>query len=186
MYAVEVAAEYPHRKGTGRMETMYREPHQGNGACIVGAYRYLLWRTWDVTHPRLLWVLLNPSTADGQIDDPTLCRCMDFSRGWGYGGLEIANLFAFRATYPQDLRRTLDPVGPENDQYLAAAAGRAAGIIVAWGKQGTYQLRDRAVLALLSQHAAQSLQCIGAVQNGCPRHPLYLARSTSRQPYLAR
>lgn len=69
---------------------------QGNGAIIRGRYRYLLWRTWDMTRPRLLWVLLNPSTADDQTDDPTLRRCIRFSRDWQYGGLEIVNLFAFR------------------------------------------------------------------------------------------
>src|SRR5436190_16744965 len=75
----------------------------GNGAIIVGDYRYLLWRSWDRARPRLLWVFLNPGTADGRADDPTLRRCIGFSQAWHYGGLEIANLFAFRTPRPADL-----------------------------------------------------------------------------------
>lgn len=163
-------------------QSFARQTSEGNGAVIV-AYRYRLWRTWDAARPRLLWVLLNPSTADGQADDPTLRRCIGFSEDWGYGGLEIVNLFALRTPHPQDLYRAPDPVGSENDQYIAAAASRAAGIIVAWGEQGTYRQRDRAVLALLSQHSAQPLRCLGLSRTGSPRHPLRLARSTHLVPY---
>lgn len=157
---------------------------QGNGAIIRGRYRYLLWRTWDETHPHLLWVLLNPSTADEQTDDPTLRRCNRFSREWQYGGLEIVNLFAFRTPHPHDFYRAADPIGSENDHYLAAAAARAAGIILAWGEKGTYLQRDRAVLALLSLHTTQPLSCLGTAQHGCPRHPLYRPRSTRPVQYL--
>jgi hypothetical protein len=155
-----------------------------NGAILSGRYRYLLWRTWDETSPRLLWVLLNPSTADEQIDDPTLRRCIRFSREWMYGGLEVVNLFAFRAPRPHDLHRAADPIGSENDRYLAAAAARAAGIILAWGAEGTYLQRDRAVLTLLSLHTAQPLCCLGTAQNGCPLHPLYRSRDARPVPYL--
>lgn len=161
------------------------DQRQSNGAVIIGAYRYLLWRTWDQARPRLLWVLLNPSTADGETDDPTLRSCKEFSYRWGYGGLEIINLFAFRATDPRTLQREPDPIGPENDRYIAAAATDANGIIVAWGALGSFRQRDREVLALLSRQFAQPLRCLGSVQNGCPRHPLYVARSTSPELYLA-
>ncbi len=164
----------------GKLEPTYG---QDNGAIIVGRYRYLLWRTWAAARPRLLWVLLNPSTADGQTADPTLRRCIGFSREWGYGGLEIVNLFAFRTRQPHDLQSTPDPVGSENDRYLAEAATRATRILVAWGERGTYHQRDRTVLALLSQHAVQPLSCLGTTQNGCPCHPLYRARSTRPVPY---
>jgi hypothetical protein len=156
---------------------------QGNGAILSGRYRYLLWRTWDETRPRLLWVLLNPNTADEQTDDPTLRRCIRFSREWQYGGLEIVNLFAFRTPHPHDLHRAADPIGSENDQYLATAAARAAGIILAWGEKGTYLQRDRAVLALLSLYSTQPLYCLGIAHNGCPRHPLYRPGSTRPVPY---
>lgn len=147
-------------------------------------YRYHLGCTWDAARPRLLWVLLNPSIADDTTDDQTLRRCTRFSHDWEeYGGLEIVNLFAFRATDPRDLQRAPDPIGPENDWYVAEAASRAAGIIVAWGERGTYRQRDCAVLALLSLHSAQPLRCLGTTRNGCPRHPLYLAGSTRPVPY---
>lgn len=156
---------------------------QANGAIIVGMHRYLLWRTWDTTRPRHLWVLLNPSTADATSDDPTLRRCAGFSRDWGYGGLEMVNLFALRATDPRELLRAEEPIGSENDRYIAAAAARAAGIVVAWGARGTLLRRDQAVLALLSRHAACPLHCLGTTRKDCPRHPLYVARVANPVPY---
>lgn len=108
---------------------------------------------------------------------------MGFSQAWGYGGVEIANLFAYRTPYPHVLRRASDPVGGENDRYLAAAAARAARIVVAWGVGGAYQQRDRIVLALLAQHAARTPLCLGTTRGGSPRHPLYLAQITSPAPY---
>ncbi len=153
----------------------------GNNAILRGAYRYLLWRTWNSALPNVLWVLLNPSTADAHVADPTLRRCMAFSRGWGYGGLEIANLFAYRTAYPHELRAALDPVGRENDRFLSAAVMRAPLIVAAWGAHGTHRARDRFVLALLARHATP--QCLGTTKNGSPRHPLYVAGATLLQPY---
>jgi hypothetical protein len=158
-------------------------PRHASGAIIFGEYRYLLWRTWGEAAPRLLWVLLNPSTADERADDPTLRRCTAFSRAWGYGGVEIANLFAFRTPHPQQLRQPSDPVGSENDRYLVAGATRAGGIVAAWGADGGYQGRDQVVLALLARHASQPLMCLGTTRNGSPRHPLYIAGSTILMPY---
>lgn len=158
-------------------------PEADDGAIIAGAYRYLLWRTWDAARPRQLWILLNPSTADAWHDDPTLRRCIHFSRAWGYGGLEVVNLFALRATHPRDLRTAMHPIGAENDRYLIGAARRAAGIMAAWGAHGAYMRRDRAVLALLAPHAAHPLHCLGVARNGCPRHPLYLPRDAGPVPY---
>ena len=159
---------------------------RANGAIVVGSYRYLLWRTWDYAVARLLWVLLNPSTADERSDDQTLRRCMSFSRAGGYGRVEIVNLFAYRTPYPQRLRHAADPVGGENDRYLAEAAQRAGGIVVAWGTDGAYQRRDRAVLALLERHAARPLLCLGTTRDGSPRHPLRITRSASLMPYRSR
>lgn len=145
------------------------------GAVIVGEHRYLLWRVWDDALPRLLWVMLNPSTAGETEDDPTIKRCISFSQRWGYGGLDVANLFALRATDRRELRRAADPIGPENDRYIAEAAARASGIIVAWGEHGGYMGRARAVLALLARYTTQPLHCLGVTKNGSPRHPLYVA-----------
>jgi hypothetical protein len=155
------------------------------GAIIAGAYRYLLWRTWDASAPRLLWVLLNPSTADGVADDPTLRRCISFTRGWRYGGLIVANLFALRTPQPRALRCAPDPVGAEDDGYLAAAASSAGAVIVGWGAAGGHQGRDRAVLALLADAALLPLLCLGTLRDGQPRHPLYVAGSTRPMPFVA-
>lgn len=171
------------------METVYwHTAHlnklSDNGAVIIEEFRYLLWRTWDATRPHLLWVLLNPSTADDQIDDPTLKRCRAFSKMWGYGALEIVNLFAFRATRPRDLQTIPDPIGTENNRYIIDAATRATSIIVAWGERGVYQQRDRAVLTLLHRHAPRQLWCLGTAHNGRPRHPLYIPYCTAPIPYV--
>ncbi|MFZ8963264.1 MAG: DUF1643 domain-containing protein, partial [Schleiferiaceae bacterium] len=86
-----------------------------------GRYRYRLWRIWDPSLPTLLWILYNPSTADAKVEDPTLRRCMDFTRQWGYGGLTVVNRFAYRATNPRQLNSTIDPVGPENTSHVQNA-----------------------------------------------------------------
>ena len=156
----------------------------GNGAIISGDYRYLLWRIWDLSRPRLLWIMLNPSTADAERDDATLRRCIAYSkRDEKYGGLEVVNLFAYRATDPKKLREVTDPVGVANDWYLMNAAKRAPDIVVAWGAHGVYQGRDRAVLGLLARHAASPPLCLDTLLSGCPRHPLYIDSGTLPKPY---
>ncbi len=158
---------------------------QGNGAVIddTKTFRYLLWRTWDVNRPRLLWVMLNPSTADEQQSDRTLGRCISFSKKWDYGSLEIVNLFAFRTSDPKDLDAVSDPIGSENDRRIAEAATRAEKIVVAWGERGIYKQRDSAVLELLAQQTSLPLYCLGKTKNGSPRHPLYIAGTTVLTPY---
>lgn len=164
----------------------------GAGFDATGKYRYLLWRTWDASAPRLLWVMLNPSTADAQDDDTTVSRCIAFSKRDDFGGIEIVNLFAYITTYPQKLPeatdpKAMDPIGSENDRYIAKAAKRVDKIAVAWGENGAlYQQRVDAVLKLLTPYAQSSessLQCLGQTRNGCPRHPLYLAPNTPFEPY---
>jgi len=154
------------------------------GACCdpSGTYRYLLWRTWHVEAARAIFILLNPSTADAERDDPTARRCGDFARRWGCGGLLIVNLFAYRATRPRDLQATADPVGPEADRYVRWAVEQADLAIAAWGNRGTWQGRDRAVLACLR---GIPLYCLGCTQRGQPRHPLYLPRTAPLQRWEA-
>ena len=121
--------------------------------------------------------MLNPSTADGNEDDITIHRCMDFASFWRYGSLEVVNLFAYRATSPEDLRHVKDPVGSENDRYLLEATERAALIIVAWGKDGGLRNQDQAVLRLIADN--NPLYCLGLTKAGHPRHPLYVESSTT-------
>ncbi len=153
------------------------------GAVICGVYRYLLWRQWNPEGPRVTFLMLNPSTADAASNDPTIRRCISFAQSWGYGSLEVVNLFAYRAVSPQALRGATDPVGPENDQYLLQAAARSACMVAAWGDGGHYQDRGRAVTALLITHS-YDLSCLGRTQSGCPRHPLYIRKGTERQCFL--
>lgn len=131
---------------------------------------------------RAAFVLLNPSIADAERDDPTARRCCDFARRWSYGGLLVVNLFAYRATRPRDLRAAAEPVGPETDRYLQWAVEQADLAIAAWGNGGAWQGRDRAVLACLR---GMPLYCFGCTQRGQPRHPLYLPRTARLQRWEA-
>ncbi len=131
-------------------------------------YRYALWRTWDDTRGRVMFVGLNPSTADETHDDPTLRRCMNYARDWGYGGVCMANLFAYRATDPGELRRVRDPVGPRNNRWLRQLADEAALVVAAWGNDGAYLDRSSKVRELLP-----GLHCLNLNRSGEPAHPLY-------------
>lgn len=145
-------------------------------------YRYTLWRTWDASLPRVAFVMLNPSTADHRVDDPTIRRCIGFARDWGYGSLVVVNLFAFRTPSPRQLGRAADPIGPDNDRHLWAARRRAHATIVAWGVHGAMHGRDRHVLELLGR-SRRPILCLGLTDRGHPRHPLYLRRTTRLIPW---
>lgn len=138
-------------------------------------YRYALWRRWDKTIPKVVFIMLNPSTADATTNDPTICRCVRFAQAWGYGGLEVVNLFALMATDPQQLKAAIDPIGQACDQYLLDAVRRADRVVIAWGNWGSLQQRDQAVLALLAPK--MPLYCLGMNRSGQPRHPLYLPKT---------
>jgi hypothetical protein len=145
------------------------------GAVIIGAYRYALWRNWDEHLPRVLFVLLNPSTADAVRDDRTVQCCIRFARSWSFGSLEIVNLFAFRATNPALLRTETDPIGPLNDSYIYETATRSALIVAGWGNDGSLYSRNIAVLQLF---AGREVYCLGTTKEGVPRHPLRVASNT--------
>ncbi len=152
------------------------------GAIISNAeyYRYSLWRIWDDEKPLVLFIMLNPSTADAEEDDATIRRCIRFVQDWGYGGLLVGNLFGFRATQPSELLRQGDPVGDENDYWLGRMMTKAEWVVAAWGANGT---RTRALtIAGLAHDHDQPLFCLGETQDGQPRHPLRLAADT--QPEL--
>lgn len=135
-------------------------------------YRYALWRTWDDSKPRVMFIGLNPSTADETVDDPTLVRCMNFARDWGYGGVCTANLFAFRATDPAAMKQASDPVGADNDKWLKKLASEAGLIIAAWGNDGRFMDRSSAVIKMMP-----AMQCLKINSSGEPAHPLYQPKS---------
>ncbi|TMC73897.1 MAG: DUF1643 domain-containing protein [Chloroflexi bacterium] len=136
-------------------------------------YRYRLWRRWDRTRPIVAFVMLNPSTADARHDDPTIRRCLGFARRWGYGGIEVVNLFAYRATDPRALRTVRDPVGRANRGHIQSALRRATLVIVAWGARA-----DGSLLAELAE-----ARCLGLTRAGQPRHPLYLRGDVRPVPF---
>ena len=143
----------------------------------TGLYRYLLWREWDCLLPIVTFVMLNPSRADAEVDDPTIRRCLGFARSWGYGSLKVVNLFAYRASRPNLLFQSQAPIGQDNDRYLQIISQRTSTLVLAWGNSGNYQQRDRAVLQLLKDHP--HCYCLGLTQNKNPRHPLYLKRQST-------
>lgn len=136
-------------------------------------YRYSLRRTWDSKLATVLFIGLNPSTADEASDDPTVRRCIGFAKRWGFGQLVLANLFAFRSTDPAALARVSDPIGPENDHWLRRLRASAEAAVVAWGANGSMLNRDASVLEMLGE-----VHCLGQTRSGAPRHPLYLASDT--------
>ncbi|MGV0026803.1 DUF1643 domain-containing protein [Phormidesmis priestleyi] len=143
--------------------------------CLLATYRYSLERSWSDL-PRVGFVMLNPNRADEVSDDPTIRRCIGFAKSWGYGGLEVVNLFAYRAKTPSLLKQVDDPIGKENDRSILRLTKRVETIVLAWGNWGTLGARNRTVIQLLNSHS--TLYCLGITKLGQPRHPLYLKSDT--------
>lgn len=146
-------------------------------------YRYWLQRVWDPAAPVMAWVMLNPSTADHEVNDPTILACMDFARRNGCGSIVVVNLYAFRSPHPKVMKAAESPVGPLNADYLRRAMqmvrerpGSLA--ICGWGRG------DFNYMALgLRRHAKEAgvaLHCFGVTKDGHPKHPL--ARGLHRIP----
>ncbi|TVS13620.1 MAG: DUF1643 domain-containing protein [Wenzhouxiangella sp.] len=133
-------------------------------------YRYTLWRRWDADRRLVMVIGLNPSTADARRNDPTIRRCIGFARDWGCGGLVVTNLFAFRATYPSDLKAASDPVGPRNDAWIRRMARQVDVVVAAWGNDGAWLGRSARLQRILSGR----LHCLRLNHSGEPAHPLYL------------
>lgn len=125
----------------------------------------------------MLFIGLNPSTADAIEDDPTIRRCIRFAYDRGYGQLVVANLFAYRATSPAVLKRTSHPIGRANNRWLRRLAAESDVCVAAWGNGGRYLGRDTQVIELLSD-----LQCLGVTASGAPKHPLYVPADTKVRP----
>jgi hypothetical protein len=151
-----------------------------------GRYRYRLGRSWDDSLPPVNFIMLNPSKADADRDDATIRRCLRFADDWGFGSIDVTNLFAWRATDPRELRRAGDPVGPENDRHTieaAEGAHQAGGLVVcAWGVLLGPRARRVAVPAML-QAQGIPLHAIEASGAGHPMHPLRLRASCTPVPW---
>lgn len=171
----------------------------GSGADIspCGKHRFLLWREWRGTHchdnwrwlgakdgagaemgePKsALFVMLNPSTADGDKDDATIRRCVGFAKSWRYEKLVVVNLYSFRATKPRDLFAAGDAADHFRNQEVIANASLRAGIVIAaWGAHGAEGDRGEIVRGWMFDRPVHHL---GLTKDGHPRHPLYVRADT--------
>ena len=121
-----------------------------------------------------MFIGLNPSTADEKNDDPTIRRCISYAKAWGYDGLCMANIFAFKATEPKVMLSEMDPVGPDNDRYLVELADKASLVIAAWGTLGGHMDRANKVRSMID-----GLHYLRLTKDGHPGHPLYLPKNLS-------
>ncbi len=145
-------------------------------------YRYLLTRVWDAGGRKVLFVMLNPSTATEVQNDPTVERCERRARALGFGGFRVTNIFAYRATDPKVMRAAADPVGPGNDAAILDSTRWADQIICAWGAHGAHLNRGAAVERLL-RGTGLPLFTLGLTQAGQPKHPLYIAYDEQPRPW---
>lgn len=154
-----------------------------SGACFdeTRTYRYSLWRRWKPPNPDqssicgdlILWVMLNPSTADENVLDPTIKRCVGYSKDWGFSGLVVTNLFAYRATVPGLMKKQGDPTGGERcERAIQFFADRCQMVMAGWGNHGAHQFRSKDVLSTLRE--CGPVYHLGLNKSGEPKHPLYL------------
>ena len=148
-----------------------------------GRYRYRLDRKFIGAGPTVVFCMLNPSTADAENNDPTIRRCIGFARREGAGKLVVVNLFAGRATKPDELFKMDDPTGPRNEHaWESALDGRNEIIIAAWGAdKRAKRAGDR--FRAWARMWGRELYCLGKTQAGAPRHPLYLKNDAARELY---
>lgn len=137
-------------------------------------YRYSLIRKWNDNGIKIVWIMLNPSTADENIDDPTIRRCIGFSKIWGAGEIEIVNLFAYRSTNPKQLYSYADSIGKENDLFILDSIKKANKIIIAWGSHGSLLKRSEYVILNLLKDYHKKIFFLKKLKDGEPGHPLYI------------
>jgi len=151
-------------------------------------YRYHLTRSWG-PGPRACFVMLNPSTATAEVDDPTIRKCIGFARRWGCGSIDVVNLWAIRSTDPAGVLAVDEPVGVGNDAAIEAAVERSTIVVFAWGAhvngllkrvgwQRVHQVRE------MVAHLGVRAHCLGTSADGSPRHPLYVPYETDLVPWV--
>lgn len=152
-------------------------PFRSGKSAVLSAcaqYRYTLTRKWDWSKRSVTFIMLNPSTADADNDDPTIRRCIRFAKDWECGGVVVVNLFAFRSTSPLELMEAVDPIGPQNDAILQAAAQSPNLTVAGWGVHGEHMRRGAAVRAMFPR-----LHVLKLTKGGHPGHPLYIPASAT-------
>ena len=149
-------------------------------------YRYTLSRIWDENKDLVMFLMLNPSTADDKVNDPTIRRCINYAKSWNYGGVLVTNLFAYRSTYPKKLLEISDPIGPENLNYLENLNERVSMCVCSWGKSLTVDklLKKFPNYKPLSKINSHKLRYLELSKDGTPKHPLYLKKDILPNKYI--
>lgn len=145
-------------------------------------YRYSLTREWDQAGRKILFVMLNPSTATEIQNDPTVERCERRARALGFGAFRVCNIFAYRATDPRDMRAQTDPTGPENGATILNAAQWADAIVCAWGTHGAH-MNQGAMIETVLRSQPKPLMHLGLSKAGHPKHPLYISYSVQPETW---
>ncbi|UDW83761.1 DUF1643 domain-containing protein [Pasteurella canis] len=141
-------------------------------------YRYVLWRIWEPELPKITFIGLNPSTADESEDDPTIRRCINFAKKWGYGGIYMVNLFAYRSTDKSLIYQVPQPIGQDNDKYILQFSQQSEKVIAAWGNTGSYLSRSQQIYQMVP-----NLYCLAINKTSEPKHPLYTHSNSVPQRY---
>ena len=172
-------------------------PRSAAEISLCGRYRFVLWRSWSnvgVPQKAVNFVMLNPSTADSTIDDPTIRRCIGYAKAWGYGGLIVTNLYPLRSTDPRALKTSEQPEGPlvgghlldrpflENDMHIKGSARHAKLVVCGWGNHGRGKAASR-TLAMI-RDVGKTPHCLGITSLNEPSHPLYLKGDLTPFPIL--
>lgn len=147
-----------------------------------GRYRYLLRRTWDQNLARSLFIMLNPSTADAEVDDATIRSCIRLSKSWGHGSFEVISIFGLRATNPAELAKAANPIGPMNERVGAAAIARCDMAICAWGAHPMAERHHGYIMGRVKSHRPTAY-CLGRTKSGAPKHPLYIPTGTQPEVF---
>lgn len=147
-------------------------------------YRWWLYRCWDLDKPVLIWVMMNPSTADWRKNDPTICKVMRYAARWGYGGILVLNIYAYRTSRPENLPKSMrKAVGYRNDWWINTvfkfAVEKDIPVICAWGVK--HEERGRLVRQLAND-AGLELLCLEVALNGEPKHPRFLSEDLRPRP----
>lgn len=148
-------------------------------------YRYSLIRIWDEDRPKIMFIMLNPSTADDNKDDATIRRCIEYAKSWGYGGLYVCNLFAYRSTDKTELFSVDNPFGDNNIQYIMDLSEKVDKIICAWGNKPVIRklLNGNSEFDML-KFGSQKLHYLELSKEGTPKHPLYLKAELTPRPLI--
>lgn len=163
-----------HQKGDAASTAIYSDCER---------YRYALTRTWGNSGSKVLFVMLNPSTATEVQNDPTVERCERRARALGFDAFRVCNIFAWRDTDPFKMRKAKEPVGPENDAAIVEACDWADHIVCAWGTHGEHLNRGPAV-EILMRATGYPLHHLGLSKAGHPKHPLYIAYTQQPEPWI--